>query len=289
MKKSMTSLLLVLYWPLINGDQCYFGKHSSVPAKSCQNVVEIQPSCFGDSGFYWIRKTSTSNLEYVYCDMDHRGGGWRRVIYYHSNLNTSCPSGLLAESLFGGTHTYCTRLSDNENFSYFTWNSNGNVEFSEVRGYVTMKVKESATAFPDAFDDRANVNLEYGYQDGFEFLTGTYPGGILRVFFSYVIGFSSGDRCPFNGGSEYNIGRMGYRSYSYACDEIQSGGAIDSEGFFEQDLFNSNDSCIQCPAGSPWFEKTYTRVTNTKVYGRIVNADSDDEEIYLSAVELYVR
>ena len=285
-------LLTVLFWSIDLTQGCFVGKYSNAPAKSCQNVLDIHPSCFGDSGFYWIRKTSTSNLEYVYCDMDHRGGGWRRAIYYHSNLNTSCPSGLLAESFFGGTRTYCTRLQDNENFSFFTWNSNGNVDFSEIRGYVTMKVKLSGYAMPDAFVDSTYNELailEHGDLDGFEFLTGPTNG--YKVIFAYVIGSSSGfDRCPFNGGVEYNLFRRGYRTYSYACDEIPIGGALDSEGFHLKELFNNSDSCVQCPTGNPWFEKTYSgTLENTRVIGRLVNADSDDEELYLSDIELYVR
>ncbi len=286
----LTVILMFCVMLLVDcGEECYFGKHTSVPAQSCQNIIDVQPGCYGENGYYWIRSNSTSDLEYVYCDMDHKGGGWRRVIYYHSDINMTCPFGLFSETFYGGTRTYCTKYT-NDTYSVFTWNSNGYVEFSEIRGYATLKVMSSVTNLPDAFDDRTNVNLEDGYLDGFELLTGTYPGGILRLFFAYIIGISNGDRCPVNGGNEYNIGRVGYRSYSYACDEIQYGGTTDSEGFYSQDLFTSNDSCVQCPPGSPWFEKNYARVlTITKIYGRLVNSDSDDEKIYLKDIELYIR
>ena len=285
----MIGYFLVAAWCLFStglcSTKCYYGKHGSVAAASCQDVIQVQPECHGESGFYWLGSDS-GGLEYVYCDMEHRGGGWRRVMYYHSGLNTTCPLGLIAETFFSGSHTYCKKFGG-INFSVFSWNNLNSAVFSEVRGYVSLRVK--AGYLPDAFSDVPNVVVEYGYIDGFEMFTGPYPSGPFRMIFSYVVGASTGDKCPSNGGMEEILGQKGYRDSTYSCDEVDTSSSTDSEGFYTQSLFDGS-GCVQCPPAAPWFERTFPgKQPLSELHGRIVNSDVDDETIYITALEVYVR
>ena len=99
--------------------------------------------------------------------MNHKRGGWRRVIYFHSNINTSCPGSLVAESV-SSNRTYCKKVQDpnrfNLDYEYFTWNDDQSISFSEVRGYVTVKVKGNYSL--DGWSDNAQLFYENGNADG---------------------------------------------------------------------------------------------------------------------------
>lgn len=47
-----------------------------------------------------------------------------------------------------------------------------------------------------------------------------------------------------------------------------------------QELFGPY--CVQCPAGSPWFEQSYSGpLVSRAIYGHLINTDNTDEYIYL--------
>ena len=282
-------IVLALCILLAKCDNCHFGKHPSVPGDSCSHVLQIQPDCYGENGFYWIRGTG-SDLEYVYCDMEHKGGGWRRVLLYHSDSNTTCPGNLVAVSLYSGTHTYCKRDPPALLYSIFEWNKNEEVQYSEIRGYVNLRVHSGT--YPRAFHYYTPTPPEYGVIDGIDIMAGIFPGGYIRSIFAYIVGSKgiSPDNCPVNGGDEYGTFRLNYRDYAYACDEIDvTSSSIDSEGIFNQDLFTSTD-CVQCPLGGPWFEiQLANNIPDGRIQFRMVNADAGDDTIYLTDMEIYVR
>ena len=279
---------LVLYTASLTVcDKCYYGKSPGSPATSCTDVLFIQPSdCYQESGYFWLKNHPYDNPEYAYCDLEHEGGGWRRVVYYHSDTNTSCPSGLVSKPFFGGNHTYCTKQA-NQDYAIFYWNDDQTLEFSQIRGYATLRVKTGGS--PDGYSNLNYVLPELGALDGLEFMTGVFPGGYVRKFFSYVVGTKGLHSCPINGGDEYGALRRNYRENVYACDELDNSTSLDSEGFYQQELFSS-DSCVQCSAGAPWFQKDYAQVIpNTRVIIRLVSTEDKDEAIYLTDLELYIR
>ena len=275
-------------------NKCYYGKHHSVPATSCKQVLDIQSECYGESGFYWL-KTDLGGLDYVYCDMEHSGGGWRRVVYFHSDVNTTCPPELVTEYFFNGNHAYCKKQKGvlafgQLNHAVFVWNYDTTVKYGEIRGYANLRVRYYYP--PDGFTDQWERLVEGGHIDGFELFNGFYPSAPYRRFFSYVVASTTSDRCPISGGGTENISQPGYRDNVYACDEVDLTGPMDSEGFYIQKLFDGGN-CTQCPVGCPWFEyKTSGMFPNSqanRVYGRLVDTDNDDDSIYLTELELYVR
>lgn len=295
-QQSMLTNLLVLYSLALSSvattSSCYYGKHPSVAAQSCSEVLDVQKECIGESGYFWLTGDGVGGqLEYVYCDMKHQRGGWRRAVYFHSNINTTCPGTLVTETVHGN-EIFCTKRQDgrlNQDYDYFTWNNDQKVKYSEVRGYVTVKVKGNHTL--DGWSNNWHSMYENANLDGVDVLVrqiGTpFPD---RPFFSYVVAQtgSFGDRCPENGGTIHTSVTPSYRDGIYACDEVDLSGAMDSEGFYTQVLFSAE--CAQCPAGSPWFQQKYAdAVKPATIWIRVSNADDHDEKIYFSDIELYVR
>lgn len=258
----------------------------SIPGASCVNILDTEPDCYGEDGDYYIQKDSSSSVVQVHCDMTYKNGGWRRIVDYHSNTSNNCPYNFTDAKFFSNTENYCWRGT--KDYVTYTWNSDESIDFSEIRGYVTLRAKTNGVL--DAFDENSNRLIELGTLDGVEIQTGTYPGGLLRSYYSYVVGTKTTGPCPINGGTEYGTNRQHYRDGAYACDEIDPTGTKDSEGFLNQELFSAS-TCVQCPAGSPWFERRYASVIqDKKVHIRMVNGDNTaDEQLYLTDVELYVR
>lgn len=293
MKRLILTFLFATWTCCVVDGLCQFAKHSSVAAKSCRHILEVQRECFKENGMYWLLNETIGGEPYqVYCDMNHKGGGWRRLIYYHSNTSTSCPTGFTTEIIDG--ESLCkkvqgVKLLGQEDHALAAWNTDQSIQFTEIRGYIRLRVRYGFP--PDGFSDERVKFSAQGHIDGFQFMTtsGGYPSLPYRPYFSYVVGSTTaGHRCPINGGSSENIQTQSYRDYTYACDEIDLNGPRDSNDFYQQELFGSH--CVQCPAGSPWFEQTYAGpLVSTSVYGQLVNTDDTDEYIYLSDIELYVR
>lgn len=289
----LAALSLLSSATIIHSDsKCYYGKHASVAAKSCSEITDVQKECLGESGYYWLSAGGVGgSAEYVYCDMVHKGGGWRRVIYFHSDINSTCPGSLVTEAV-SSNKIFCTKRQDgrfNQDYDYFTWNGDQSLEYSEVRGYVTVRVKGNHSL--DGWSNNWNSMYENANLDGIDVLVrqiGTpFPD---RPFFSYVVAQTGafGDRCPHNGGSLQTSVTPSYRDRIYGCDEVDLNGPVDSAGFYTQELFGPG--CVQCPAGSPWFEQRYADpVSPSTIWIRVSNAEDHDDKIYFSDIEIYVR
>lgn len=283
----MILLLLVLHNHQMEGSSCEYGTTESLPGSSCVDIIDTEPDCYGNNDEYYIQKDTSSSIEQVYCDMTYKNGGWRRVLNYHSNVtNTYCPYNFTDAKFFSNTENYCWRGTND--YVIYTWNSDEDIEFNEIRGYVTLRAKTNGVL--DAFDENSNRLIEVGTLDGIEIQAGVYPGGLLRSYYSYVVGTKTTGPCPVNGGAEDGINRQHYRDGAYACDEIEPTGTKDSEGFLDQELFSAS-TCVQCPAGTPWFEKRYAEVMqDRRVNVRMVNGDdTTSEQLYLTDIEIYVR
>lgn len=287
MRLLLVFLLSIICSNTTNGG-CYYARHPSVPADSCKQILDVQSECYGESGWFWIKQAG-GGIESVYCDMHYKGGGWRRALYFHSAINDTCPAQFVTEIIHG--RPYCRKepgVKELGTLDYVitVWNYDQSVQFTEVRGYVKLRVRYNFS--PDGFKEDLNSLMEYGHIDGFEFFTTYYPALPHRQYFSYVIGSTTTSRCPINGGTGESGGQPSYRDNIFACDEIDLSGPMDSDGFYLQELFGP--TCVQCPAGSPWFEQRFPGpLAVTRIYGRIVNTESSDDGIYLTDMELYVR
>ena len=60
--------------PTVEDEPILIGSRTSFPARSCQQVLELNPTA--TSGYYWVKLGISTQLHHVYCDMQHEGGGW---------------------------------------------------------------------------------------------------------------------------------------------------------------------------------------------------------------------
>ena len=290
---------ILILLPLRRGrGQCLYGKHPSVAASSCREVLDIQPECYGESGIFWLGDTEeVESLHQSYCDLQHQGGGWMRVFSHHQDENTSCPlapGGAKGwkEVWFNGTKLYCQRGDPSEGYApYVQWNMDRTEKYSEIRGYVNLRMKGGSSNKGDGFAD-GDLSLDQNYMDGVAIEMPVVP---LRHIFSYVIGSKrtgiGSHKCPDHGGRHPTRALPPYYEDSYACDELDPENAdLDSEGYLTRDMFEyGEDTCQQCMAGQPWFQKTLGEEIDAPLRFRIVDGITDDWGITVADMEVYVR
>ncbi len=59
------------------------GSSSSNPATSAKAIKDADSTVM--SGFYWIKPSGYGTAHWVYCDMDHNGGGWMHVATFQDD------------------------------------------------------------------------------------------------------------------------------------------------------------------------------------------------------------
>ena len=261
---------------------------------SCQEVLDTQPDCHGHSGPYWL--SEGGGPVQVHCDMSHSGGGWRRVVSFHHDHNESCPTAAGNEittpgweglTLSNGS-TYCLRggWDGGEDGRTAVWNSNRSVSYSEIRGYLQLRLLSlgGEDGTPDGFAGPGYDIWDDDYADG---LSVEIPEPHLRHIYSYVLG-SSENKCPQASGTAsppYLLQSGG----AYVCGHINTLDEVDDDGVYQILPHTPGGSaCQNCPSGSPWFEKQLGETLNHPVQLRFLG-HHDDWGIAVAEVELYVR
>ncbi len=276
---------------LAAGEDCVFAKHSSVAAPSCRGILDVQPDCYGNSGYFWIDRGDTKSN--YYCDMDHEGGGWQRIFQHLPGSSSKCPQGWKDAWLSGGGTLYCQRgLTSQGYVPYHRWNEDGNVWYSEVRGFVLLRVKEENK--PDGFSDDITATLDSEYMDGFA-IEVVVPSLPPRNVFSYVIARPDyWYRCPKSGVSyvsQHPQALPPFNEYSFACDELDTAGLVDQDGYYTQVLLypEQPSGCTMCPEGMPWFQVGFGEAVNKTLQFRFVDTRGADYGISVKKMEIYVR
>lgn len=308
MKFTMMRLSIIIFtvlfaFPVQHGQgQCVYGKHPSVAASSCREVLDMQPECYGESGVFWLGEAGeaeegSDSLHQRYCDLQHQGGGWLRVFSHRQDVNSSCPlapGGTKGwkEEWFNETHLYCQRGDPSEGYApYVQWNADRTEQYSEIRGYVNLRMKSGSLNKGDGFAS-GDLSLDQDYMDGVAIEMPVTP---LRHVFSYVIGSirtgTSSYRCPDSGGKQPPSSLPPYYEGSFACDQFDpENEALDEGGYYTSELYFSGEHfCTQCKSGQPWFKKTLGEITDAPLQFRIVDGTTNDWGISVADMEVYVR
>ena len=265
-------------------DPCLYGKHRSVPAASCREILDIQPECYGETGIYWLERDG-NNYE-VYCDMLHQGGGWLRVFSHHQDqINTTCPQGWVNQWMSNSTKLYCLKGTED-----LQWNTDGYVEYSEVRGYVVIRVKGGEA--PDGFgDDVVSTPIETEYMDGVA-IEVFRPH--LRHIFSYVVAITTKwKRCPLPTRAKDTIKPLFMRPFaesSFACQDVDKFGATDADGYYTDYVHSpAYTDCVLCPLGMPWFQVSFGETLKEALQIRFMDGSDTASGTAITDMEVYVR
>ena len=255
-----------------------------------------------------VRKCLTSDCYFptlqVYCDMSHSGGGWGRVIHFHHNDNVSCPS--FPESHSGAEWSgvmltngsmYCLRAGWNgtgtpgDEGRSVTWNSQGNISYSEIRGYVELRLL-IFSGEPGQGDGFAGpeINLwEDTFADGLS-IEIPIPGSGIRHVYSYILA-SEERQCPLLQGVQAPPYLM-HTENTYVCGHVNSDDPVDENRVY-QILPHSpggGGGCQFCPAGSPWFLKELGERVSSPLRLRFVDhMIQPGVFIAVSDLEIYIR
>ena len=277
-------------------NSCQYGRHASVAAASCREILYAQPDCYGESGTFWIKDGAGGAYE-AYCDLRHKGGGWMRVISHRQDEDTTCPTstgtgrGWMPMVLINGS-VYCRRGPPDEGYTpEILWNLDGSVAYSEIRGYVNLRllIIEGNNNELDCFSPNRDISLTENYMDGVAIEMPIIP---QRHIFSYVLGRNIGsERCPvYNNGYPPPKSLPPYAEGFFACDRVNSEFERDEDGFVIMPVFSPLEiSCFQCPSGMPWFQVTLGETVNHPLQFRIVDLNDDDWGLSITRMEVYVR
>ncbi len=120
------------------------------------------------------------------------GGGWERVVYYDSKVDTTCPGSMLWYT--GSNHHLCTNLYNHWAGSYRAATYYPVTEsYSQVRGFVRgYAYGNYLTAFVRN-DYLYQANLDYTYMTGIDIM---YEEGLSYKYFKHIHSFVVSD-LPF--------------------------------------------------------------------------------------------
>ena len=265
------------------------------PPPTCGDVFRCNSSA--SSGYYQIQAANGSAVQ-VYCDMEGTNcggeGGWMRVAHLNvTDSSSQCPDGYRVETV--NNVTFCIRDTNISMCAPILSESYG-LTYSQVCGYVR--------------------GYQYGTMDCFNInpsnLSGFYVDGVsitydtpLRHLWTYAAGLQeenlmmAGDHvntvCPCNTPQAGRTrGTPSFVGNDYYCE---SGSTNNS-----QDSWHTNDPLwdgMQCGGdegpccnhtGLPWFHKTLSTSTTATITTSVcLNEDTNDENIGIDRLELYVK
>ena len=222
-----------------------------------------------------------------------------RGVNFHHDGNNSCPGFPESETstewegltLANGS-LYCLRGGWNggpEGRSV-TWNSGGDVSYSEIRGYVQLRLLSLSGNLGGQGDGFAGPNRDIWYNDYADGMSIEIPDTYLHHVYAYIIG-SETKKCPEVSGTQpppYLV----YSERGYVCGHVNSDDSIDENGVYQiaPHITGASGGCKFCQSGSPWFHHQLGELVNHPIRLRFVDYLSHPGvHIALTEVELYVR
>lgn len=267
------------------------GTEAFLPAKSCEEIYQINRASRQKSGLYWVRNPS---LHKVYCDMELEcggiKGGWTRVAHLDTTDGSACPSSW-SKITIPGTSTDVCQSGDNAG-CYSADYSTLNVSFSKICGQVLAYQKGSTDAFYLAIGRKSINDI---YVDGISITVGnprkhvwTYAAGISDD------GFYPKQNCPC--ADIPGPDPPAFVGNHYYCESGNTG-TYDTTVYYSSDVLWDGYGCVgkqnNCCTNPdmPWFFRQFARnIHGENLEARICHSTGFSyEDVLVQKLELYVQ
>ena len=233
---------------------------------SCLEIAKLHSKI---SDFYIVR-SSTGFLLSVYCDLNRTFGGnstgWMRVAELDAN---NCPPGMRTETV--NTSTTC-KVSEDKAGCTEIYYPVYNISYTQVTGRIRAYQLNTLDGFVSHDDSLRSLSistntLDSNYLDGVSITTNSY----------HIWSFAGGCSCSNDPQKPDFVGDH------YICDGSHHS-TFDEP---HEELIWKNQ---QCNKNSDWFFRTSLPSNATDIRVRICrDQDSDDEDIALTELQIYVR
>lgn len=290
------------------GQQCsewdrkaLLGETERFAADSCEQIASLKPC--SPSGYYWVN-SSASGAVRVFCLMGltqfQQDGGWMRVARVNTSKTSSqCPQNFTAVTRFETTPPLrlCQRVGTQCTSTFFPTHG---VQYSRVCGRVTGY----QLASPDGFcpsqavclGSPTDTSIDGGYVDGISITHGSGPRNHIWTFAAGLgfVNYEGTTVCPCFNPQSSSVTVPSYVGNDYYCETGNQFGAFQVRFYSEDPLWDANGctGASTCCDGEikPYFCKTLPSPTTDDVEFRVcLDQDSNDEDILLQLIELYVQ
>lgn len=273
--------------------KCAFGHCEENPAFSCAELKEIDRE--SGSGLHWIRLSNGSS-EKVYCDFKQRcncsiidSSAWTRVAFFNmSDPAQNCPFNFRLNEVRGRRlcHTKydgCTSVFfDTLGFTY-----------GKVCGRVVGLQFGEPNAFKPFFRDRER-SLEDLYVDGISLTHGQAPRTHIWTF-AMVEDETQYDygACPCSAPLTFTGIVPPFIGNDYFCDTGSRNRAryvyYLNDPLWDGDGCGVRSTCCEWQ-NPPWFCKSLPAPTRNSLEFRVcTDSDSDDEQLLIELIEIYIQ
>ena len=267
---------------------CTLGVTKDSPARSCYQIHQCNPKAPSQSYWLEMEEGQITTIRPVYCNMDswHSGSkGWARIAYVNMTEDgATCPETL---RLITSPKKLCTRTtSGGASCSSVTFSTHG-MKYNKVCGQAVGYQKGS----PDGFEPPDDINSYY--VDGMSI---TY-GSPRKHIWTYAVGLSDDYNYPsYNCPCAKHPGPSppAFVENNYYCESGKTG-TYDFTSLYTNDPLWDGEGCgtgNNCCAqpGMPWFCRTLPQEVEGDIEVRLcADFGSDDEDLYLEVLEIYIQ
>ncbi|XP_065914398.1 uncharacterized protein [Dysidea avara] len=264
-------------------DYKQYGLIPTLPAKSCRDIYQLNPTSDGKSGYYVVKIGDRPS--FVYCDMELECGGekgWMRITDMNITNGDECPHGWKKIT----SPVAACRASSDDDGCYSAQFSTHQVPYSRVCGMVIGYQKGST----DAFQPSSN-SIDDPYVDGVSITYGTPR----KHIWTYALGYNEAGGiyscpCAVSGGPL----PPSFVHENYYCESASYSNPGAAPYFTDDPVWDgegcpSKNSCCSEP-NLPWFFRQIPLTSDKNLEARICHDQHfSNEGVLVTEIKLYIQ